>query len=570
MPLTLRAQLTAPSTTGSLPSSTSADKTLMPPSAADGAMFSSAVDPAEYHVGPGDVLQVRFWTSDQSYYPMISSDEVLIVNRIGEFPTHGKTLSQLRDEVYQKAATAFESFIKSHAATGDHPITLSLYQPRRVYVKVRGDVTAPGGFVLGASTRADVAVDLANKELLPSSTPQDPNVLMRIKNERDQQQRVESMFGKREIAPASQRYVTITHSDGSMERLDLVRFNTTHDPKSSPLLREGDVIDVPYRDLTAGVVGVYGAVRSPGEFEFVENDSLSSALKYAFGPTAQADLEHVEVTSNVSGGNPITKIYNLRAILSGTASDVTLLRGDRVVVRGKREHAHAAVVAVHGEVEQPGAFPIEEGVTKLTDVIKQAGGLTPRAYPRASRVLRHGHAGLTQAGTYDDVQRTSRLANMTVEDTASFERQMSLRQTDIVVDLDRVLTKGDKSADISLADGDEIIIGERPTTIYVSGFVNNSGYVPYEDGAPLNYYIARAGGYANGAVQSETVIFKAGSKAWMDPSDTRIEPGDEIYVPKKPDIPVDVKRNEITSYANLGLSIATFGLTLYTIFFRKQ
>src|ERR1041385_2077451 len=140
--MTALAQLTAPAPTGSLPTS-SADKTMSPPTAAEGA-FSSAVDPTEYHVGPGDVFQLRFWTSDQAFYPVVSSDELLVVNRIGEFPTHGKTLAQLRDDIYQKAGTVFESYAKSHATVGEHPVTLSLYRARPVYVKVRGDVLVQG------------------------------------------------------------------------------------------------------------------------------------------------------------------------------------------------------------------------------------------------------------------------------------------------------------------------------------------------------------------------------------------------------------------------------------------
>ena len=44
---------------------------------------------------------------------------------------------------------------------------------------------------------------------------------------------------------------------------------------------------------------------------------------------------------------------------------------------------------------------------------------------------------------------------------------------------------GDQSADIALEDGDEIVIPKEPNSVYVSGFVNYSGYVPYQQDAPL-------------------------------------------------------------------------------------
>lgn len=571
----VRGQMTAPSPIPSLGGAGGSvpDKALTPPSSMEAQVFSSAVDPADYHLGPGDVLQCRFWTSDQSYYPVVSSDEILIVSHVGAFSTHGKTLADLRDEVYKKAADLFQRFANDKArkesSSSQTPLSLSLYQPRRIYVKVQGDVMLPSGFALLASTRADVAVDLANKPPADAGAGRDQAQERQMRNEREQHQRIESAFGKREAEPASQRNITISHSDGSMERLDLVRYGGTHDPKASPLLREGDVIYVPFRDVTAGVIGVYGAVRAPGEFEFVEGDSLSSSIKYAFGPTAQAELDHVELTRALSEGDPKTEVYDLRAISAGQAPDVPLMRGDRVILRGKREKMHAAVVAVRGEVVQPGVFPIDDGVTHISDVIREAGGLTPSAYARAGRVLRHGHTEQLTAGSQEEVLRASRLANLTVEDTSSYLRQTEMRQTDLVVDLDRVLAKGDKSADIPLSDGDEIFIPERPTTVYVYGFVRRSGYVPFEPGASLSYYIAQAGGYAEGSVQSKTVVVKVGTKAWMDPGNTLIEAGDEIYVPREPAVPADVKQNQTTALVAMFAAIGGLLLNVYLYVLKK-
>ncbi len=533
---------------------------MTPPTSVEAQAFQSGIDPNEYHMGPGDILQCRFWTSGDAYYPVVSSDQSLVVPLLGSFDVRGKTLDAVRQEILQKAS---ESFAKSKVS---EPVSITLYQPRKVYVKVQGDVLTPGAYVLSAATRADIVVDLANHKNTEATTPPDFQAQQRYLDEQRQSKQLQSIFGNRDVITASQRYIQVSHNDGTTDRVDIVRYNALHDPKSSPPLREGDVIDVPFRDVTAGVLGVYGAVRSPGDFEFVQGDSLSSAIKYAFGPTAQADLAHVEISRSNGNGEVQTKVYNVEAILSHSAPDVPLQRGDIINVPGKHESMHSAVVAVRGEVEMPGVYPIREGETHIADVVKEAGGLTPYAYPKGSRVLRHGPNSLLMAGTTNDIQRVSRLANMTVEDTASFARQLAMREPDIAVDLDRVLTQGDKSADVTLADGDEIIIQRRPTTVYVSGFVNRSGYVSYQEGAPLRYYIAQAGGYAPGAVKSETVVIKAGTKAWSDPSDTRIDAGDEIFVPKEPDIPLDVKRNEITSYATLALAIASFALTLYNTF----
>jgi protein involved in polysaccharide export with SLBB domain len=195
--------------------------------------------------------------------------------------------------------------------------------------------------------------------------------------------------------------------------------------------------------------------------------------------------------------------------------------------------------------------------------------LTTLAYPSAGYILRHGRDENLTAGSSDDVTTISRLANLSVADTGNFRMQMALRPPTVVVDMDRLLVQGDKSADVKLADGDEIVIRRRPTTVYVGGFVNNAGYVGYEEGAPLNYYIARAGGYADGAVKSETVVVKLRSKAWMDPDDTKIEPGDEIFVPKRPDNPIGYEVQNIISIGGLITGVGSLIVALYLAFIKK-
>jgi len=495
--------------------------------------FESGIDPAEYHLGPGDELQCRFWASGEAFYPIVSSDYMLLIPFLGAFDTHGKTFAQVRDAVMQNANA---SFAGTKTQSGGPPITLTLYQPRKIFVKVKGDVTTPGTYSLSAATRADIAIDLANRTDPNRATQIDPETERQMLKEESQRKQLQSVLGDRGASQASQRYITISHGDGTRERADIVRYDGLHDSKASPLLREGDVIVVPLRDPNWASLGVYGAVQYPGDFEFVQGDSLMSAITYAFGPSANADLQHVELTRIGSNGEVEPPVeFNLSAIQAHIAPDVPLKPNDRIVVRAKPEERRGAVVAVRGEIAEPGVFPIEDGKTQLSEVIHNAGGPTDRAYLQAGYILRHGHNERLIAGAPEDVAMMQRLSNLSVSDTGNFSRQLAMRPPTVVVDMQRLLVQGDRAADVKLSDGDEIVIPKRPTTVYVGGFVNNAGYIDYNEGAPLNYYVARSGGYADGAVKSETAVIKFRTKAWMDPSDTRIEPGDEIFVPKKPD-----------------------------------
>ncbi len=514
-----RAQFTAPAAPQSSLTQLGSQKTSLPPST-EGMTFESSIDPAEYHLGPGDVFECSFWTSNQTFYPVVSSDNMLVLPNLGAFDVRGKTLAQVRQSVLQTAA---ESFASRKSDTNHPPVILTLYEPRKIYVKVRGDVATPGDFALSAATRADVAVDLANK-VDPTTLPaRDPGTAKQTEIDEANKKRLQAIFGMRELAPASDRYLTVAHEDGTTERVDLVRYNSIHDPKAAPPLRQGDVIMVPFRDMRGPTLGVYGAVQSSGDFEFVKGDSLSTAVQYAFGPSANADIHHVELVRIGSDGTsepPI--VYDLASIQAHQAADIALAPNDRIIVRALPEEHRGAVVDVRGEVMEPGVYPITEGRTKLSQIIRESGWITPRAYPAAGVILRHGHEGLLTAGTPEEIAQSTRLEDLTVADTANFQKQTSMRFPGVIVDMNRLLVQNDSSADVTLEDGDEIVIPRRPTTVYVFGFVNNAGYVNYQENAPLSYYLAQTGGYAEGAEKSETTVIKLRTKAWMEPSDTRI------------------------------------------------
>jgi protein involved in polysaccharide export with SLBB domain len=68
----------------------------------------------------------------------------------------------------------------------------------------------------------------------------------------------------------------------------------------------------------------------------------------------------------------------------------------------------------------------------------------------------------------------------------------------------------------------------------VQGQVANPGYIAYVPGATPQYYIDKAGGYSELAVEGETRVIKKGSLEWVEPEKAVIESGDQIWVPKEP------------------------------------
>jgi protein involved in polysaccharide export with SLBB domain len=189
---------------------------------------------------------------------------------------------------------------------------------------------------------------------------------------------------------------------------------------------------------------------------------------------------------------------------------------------------------------RPGVYPINRVKTKLSDVISLAGGFTQYAFKAGGTVIRKkldiDNKDIT---TEEEAKLVGRVANLSVEDTANFRFQTEVRTGYVAVDMAKLFDKGDKSQDIELRDGDIISIPVAPTTVYVWGYVGSVGHIPYHPGADADFYIQSAGGYAEGAVESGTRVIKARTRKWVEPDETTVEPGDEIFVPQEGMYPED-------------------------------
>lgn len=529
-------QFTQPGTT-SIPLPTlgqpSLDRTVVTPSP-DAMIFDGAVEASEYRLGPGDVLQFRSWTSNDAMTVMVSADNTLVIPRVGEFNVKGKTLEKAREDIYVQTARLFR---KSTAKVDSmqNVFSLTLAQPRRIAVSVLGEVETPGIYTFTGATRADIAVKIADKADQGQQIIADQTRQKELEKRKREQDRLRPYLGTSEEDIASQRYIRVQHADGTSDRLDLVRFNATHDPRFAPLLREGDVIFVPFRKPLEGRIGVYGAVNGPSDFEFVEGDSLWAMVRAAYGPSSSADLTKVELTRMSQDGELFTTtVIDAKAIMEGRAADVPLVAGDRIFVRDRPDLRELSRVIVKGEVERPGVYPIHRTNTRLSEVIKQAGGFTDYAFVNGGTVTRRKLDIDNKDITSDEEAKlVGRVANLEVIDTANFRFQTEVRQGYVAVDMYSLFKEGNTTQDITLRDGDVISIPPTPNTVYVWGYVGSVGHVPYKAGADAYYYIGAAGGFAEGAEEDGMRVIKARTRNWVEPDETAVQPGDEIFVPQR-------------------------------------
>jgi len=486
-----------------------------------GPPMEETIDPDEYIVGANDVFGLMLPGVTDFTQPMVVSPEgTLLVPNVGAVPVAGKTLREAKDAVVAAVSKSAKIIKPSFA----------LLSPRQILVTVLGSVRSPGPYVVTSAMRIDKVIALANVTNQPSNPEQKWN------------------------GDFSKRRITIRQRGKEDKIVDLELYLTKGRRDQNPYVQEGDIIVVPPRYTDESSVSIFGAVNQQGEYEYREYDSLSTLVLMANGLTPNADQTNVEITSfSVDASKSESRIVDMTGILDHSRPDIPLLNKDRVVVREKRDRRRDFKVHIRGEVKYPGLYPITEDSTRLTDVIQRAGGFTQFAFLPSAEVERKQ---LTAEGVPVDLGKeallNARLNDqlITPEERTYYEMEARLRRGTVAVDFVKLFTQRDSSADIFLRDGDVIVVPNATQTVYVYGQVPKPGYVAFQQGAGLAYYIQQAGGYGEEADAGQARVIKGKTREWKDPSDTTIEPGDYIWVPKDIRYPFGYYMNLVSQAAS--------------------
>jgi protein involved in polysaccharide export with SLBB domain len=189
---------------------------------------------------------------------------------------------------------------------------------------------------------------------------------------------------------------------------------------------------------------------------------------------------------------------------------------------------------IDGEVENPGSYPISAGRTKLSTVIQEAGGCTDRALLAGAYVLRSDDKLKDVLDPRVELVRALRTHQLGLLDSLLYLVQLKVGREPVVVNLKKLLVDHDSTEDIVLQKDDIIYVPSDFDAVVVQGQIAHSGYITFVQGKDLQFYIDKAGGYTELADQKEVRIIKRGSLEWVEPASTKIESGDQIWVPKQP------------------------------------
>jgi len=502
---------------------------LMP---ATGPALEGPIDADKYIVGPSDVIAVNIWSTPPINLNLtVTPEGTLIIPTVGEVKVAGMSLSEAKRVVIKEIGRKY---------LGGSP-TVTLIFPRQLVVKITGEVVIPGRYTLSATDRIDNAIQAANK--IPQADAD------RLQPDLEKIQRL-----------ASKRNIRLTHRDGKSVRVDILKFYASRQDYYNPYLLDGDEIFVPLFDEAKNVIGVYGAVNYPARFEYAEGDSLLDAIELAHGLTKKAVEDSVTITRFAQDGLSVHDInVKLNEIKAGRSPNIVLEPGDRIFVRQQYDPRGDYRVTVEGEVLYPGTYPITRENTRVSEVIRRAGGFTEFAAPRAAQIFR---SSMSPAEVAQDRLLNGR-GSMIPEDTTYFilENQIRLQGEVLSTDLELLFMQKDSSQDVFLRSQDTIRIPSRKNTVYVFGQVMVPGGVQYVSGKNVEYYLDAARGFTDNAQRGDVVIIKRSTRHWCSPSDTKIEEGDYVWVPREVERPATYWLNIIGQSASI-ISVALTGVIL--------
>lgn len=449
------------------------------------------VDDTEYMVGPGDGFSVTILgQAQQSWQVPVTPEGTIIVPPAGAIQVAEMTLREAKTRVKSVLSKYYQNV----------GIEIALVELRRFEIHVLGQVTNPGTYIVTAVTRVSSAVDLAGGFL----------------------------------EGGSRRRTVIRGRDGNTEYADVLRFEMLGEREGNPFVTDGDLVYVPVKLEEASV---YGQVALPGRYEIVEGESIGDFIRIAGGFADNAVLDSVEVQRFLPEDPSRTFRFFVdfrRGADAPEDAELHIQSGDEIFVRGIPQwHLHRGV-EVSGEVRYPGVYVIEEGAEKLSELIERAGGFTEDADLFEATVTRTSFRSEALDREFERL-RNMPVSDMTDDEYAYFKMRSREKKDEVVVDFVSLFQDGNEAKDIIMRRGDTINIPQVSRTITVSGQVLNPGRLPFQEGENYRFYIDRAGGFARRASHGSVRIIKGSTGIWFDKGKTKLEPGDTIWIPEKPD-----------------------------------
>jgi protein involved in polysaccharide export with SLBB domain len=338
-----------------------------------------------------------------------------------------------------------------------------------------------------------------------------------------------------------------------------INLNEINQGKSDILLEKEDEIIIFDANLIREpyYVRIEGEVNKPGEYIFSEGMFVQDLILMANGLTDGASIKRVEVARRLRKeyDGKDTAIYS---IVNSMDVDFTrhktnengwaLSPFDIVYIRKAPSYKKQIDIVLEGEVMYPGKYSIEGFNERLSNLIKRAGGLKSTAFPEGAQLIRKVFQGGSKIDStiyrikwnLVNTKQSSMIENGRKQ-TEIIPENIFSDQKRVALDLPKALSNPGNVFDIFLEEGDIIKIPKIQQTVQSFGAVNYPQQLTYEDGLKFRKMIKSSGGYADNALKSRAYVLHPNGNVKSTVSFLflrfypRLKPGDEVYVPQKPE-----------------------------------
>ena len=332
-------------------------------------------------------------------------------------------------------------------------------------------------------------------------------------------------------------------------------------------LQNEDVLFIPTQSerTSARTITIHGEVQFPGSYQYADNETIEDFIMQAGGLTDAASTAKVDVSRRIIDPTATTSPREIAKTFSFTLKDGFIIDGtagfklepyDEVYVRRSPGYQAQRNVSVSGEVLFAGTYTLNKKNTRLSDLVRMAGGVTSEAFIRGARIERK----------INEDERIRMKSVMRVVNNQNGKDSVNTNLLDFAetyyvgIELDKALENPGSNSDIVLREGDKLVVPEYNGTVKISGDVMYPNTVAYEEGRNYRYYINEAGGFGTRAKHSKTFIVYQNGRVSVA-GKHKVEPGCEIIVPSKP----KSNGNALTNILGIGTSMASLATMFATI-----
>lgn len=379
-------------------------------------------------------------------------------------------------------------------------------------------------------------------------------------------QLIEAAGGLSEDAFTARGFIHRRKEDRTLEVLDVDVKGVMEHSVADITLKNEDVFYVPSKKIMQEerILTINGEVNYPGTYDYADGTTLETFILQAGGLKDAASLVKVDVSRRMRNNKAEETNTQVAQAFSFSLKDGFVVDGkpgfvlqpfDEVFVRRSPGYVEQQHVSVEGEIAFQGTYVLKSKGMRLSDLVKDAGGLTKEAYALG--------AHLERTMTPIEKLKQQTLLKMVTDGDSIDMKKLELGDTQYVgINLEEALAHpGSNQWDIVLRDGDRLVIPQYNNTVSINGQVMYPNTVAYKEGAKPSYYINQAGGFGNRARKTRAFAVNMNGTVTRIHSAKHITPGCTILVPAK----AKRKRMSFSEILSLGTMTATLGTVIATL-----